>query len=420
MKRLYVQIYLTIVGSLVLVVLTAGLLWHFLAGVPPFGQPFEIAGEVLAEIVPPADAPVSEQQQAIERWARRLNADLALYGRANEPLAAAGRPLPAPRRGSQSGGWLRTPAGFAVSIRLPDGRWLVARLPAQRRPSALVIGLFLGAIALVVALGAFPVVRRLTGRLERLQYGVESLGAGDLRARVKVEGRDEVARLAQSFNHAAGRIESLVDSHKILLAHASHELRTPLARIRLALELIDAAPERKLELQKNIAELDRLVDEILLASRLDATERLDICEQIDLGALAAEECARYDNCCVEGKSVIVQGDPMLLRRMIRNLVENAELHGKPPIEVNVGSQNGQAVLNVSDGGPVIAEEARERLFSAFYRVPGRNGSKGTGLGLALVRQIVRRHAGDVTYNPDRGSCFTVTLPMGAEAMQMRP
>jgi signal transduction histidine kinase len=272
----------------------------------------------------------------------------------------------------------------------------------------------------VVALGAFPVVRRLTGRLERLQYGVESLGAGDLRARVKVEGRDEVARLAQSFNHAAGRIESLVDSHKILLAHASHELRTPLARIRLALELIDAAPERKLELQKNIAELDRLVDEILLASRLDATERLDICEQIDLGALAAEECARYDNCCVEGKSVIVQGDPMLLRRMIRNLVENAELHGKPPIEVSVGSQNGQAVLNVSNGGPVIAEQARERLFSAFYRVPGKNGSKGTGLGLALVRQIARRHAGDVTYNTDRGSCFTVTLPMGAEAMQMRP
>ena len=411
MKRLYVQIYLTIVASLLLVVLTAGLLWHFLAGVPPFGQPFEIAGEVLAELVPAANAPISEQQQAIERWAQRLNADLALYGRANEPLAAAGRPLPAPSRGSQSGGWLRTPAGPAVSIRLPDGRWLVARLPAQRRPSALVIALFLGSIALVVALGALPVVRRLTGRLERLQHGVESLGAGDLRARVKVEGRDEVARLAQSFNYAAGRIESLVDGHKVLLAHASHELRTPLARIRLGLELVDAAPERKRELEKNIAELDQLVDEILLASRLDATERLDVCEQIDLAALAAEDCARYDDCSVEGKAVMVEGDPVLLRRMIRNLVENAKLHGKPPIEVSVGSQNGQAVLNVADLGPVIAEEARERLFSAFYRVPGKGGAKGSGLGLALVRQIARRHAGEVTYNPDRGSCFTVTLPI---------
>src|SRR5262249_44005562 len=88
MRRLYLQIYLTIVGSLVLVVITAGLLWHFMAGVPPFGQPFEIAGEVLAELVPPADAPLAQQQQVIDRWARRLGADLALYGAGNEPIAA--------------------------------------------------------------------------------------------------------------------------------------------------------------------------------------------------------------------------------------------------------------------------------------------------------------------------------------------
>jgi signal transduction histidine kinase len=107
---------------------------------------------------------------------------------------------------------------------------------------------------------------------------------------------------------------------------------------------------------------------------------------------------------------MVRGDPMLIRRMIRNLVENARLHGKPPIEVTIGRQNGQAVLNVSDHGPIIVAEARELLFSTFYRVPGQYGAKGTGLGLALVRQIARRHAGDVTYNPERGSCFTVTLP----------
>jgi two-component system, OmpR family, sensor histidine kinase RstB len=413
MRRLYLQVYLTIVASLVLVVLTAGLLWHFVAGVGPFGPQFEVAGEVIAELVPPANAPPQAQQQAIDRLAERLGADLALFSRTNELLAAAGRPLPAPSGNGRSGGWMRTAAGPVVSIPLPDGRRLVARLPPRQRPSALVLAAFLGAIALVVALGARPVVRRLTGRLERLQRGVESLGAGDLTARVKVEGRDEVARLAQSFNQAAARIESLVNAHKMLLANASHELRTPLARIRLGLELVAAHPERKAELERDIAELDQLVDEILLVSRLDATEQLDIREDVDLAALAAEECARYDDCALEAKPVIVSGDPMLLRRMIRNLIENAKLHGKPPIEVTVAKQDDQAVLNVLDHGPVIAEEARERLFSTFYRIPGGSGTKGTGLGLALVRQIARRHGGDVAYNPERGSSFTVTLPAGA-------
>ncbi len=413
MRRLYLQVYLTIVASLVLVVLTAGLLWHFFAGFGPFGQQFEVAGEVIAELVPAANAPAAAQQQAIDRLAERLGADLALFSRTNEPLAAAGQPLPAPSRDGRTGGWMRTPVGPAVSIPLPDGRRLVARLPPRQRPSALMLAAFLGAIALVVAIGARPVVRRLTGRLERLQRGVESLGAGDLTARVKVEGRDEVARLARSFNQAAARIESLVSAHKMLLANASHELRTPLARIRLGLELVATHPERKVELERDIAELDQLVGGILLVSRLDATEQLDVREDVDLAALAAEECARYDDCSVEAKPVMVRGDPMLLRRMIRNLVENAHLHGKPPIEVTVARQDDRVVLNVLDHGPVIVEDARERLFSAFYRIPGRCGTKGSGLGLALVRQIARRHGGDVAYDPERGSAFIVTLPASA-------
>jgi len=410
MRRLYLQVYFTIVASLVLVVITAGLLWHFSTSFPPFGQQFEVAGEIIAELVPPVEASPQAQQEAIERLAERIGTDLALFSRTNELLASAGQPLPAPGRSGRTGGWLRTAGGPAVAIPLPDGRRLVARIPSRQRPSALMLAAFLGAIALVVALGARPVVRRLTGRLERLQRGVESLGAGDLRARVKVEGRDEVARLAQSFNQAATRIESLVDAHKMLLANASHELRTPLTRIRLGLELAGGSPERRAELEKDIAELDQLVDEILLVSRLDATEQLDIRENVDLTALAAEECARYDDCTVEARPVTVHGDPALLRRMIRNLVSNAQLHGQPPIEVTVDRQDDQAILRVTDHGPVISESARERLFSMFYRIPGRSGPKGSGLGLALVKQIARRHGGDVVYDAARGSCFTVTLP----------
>lgn len=409
MRRLYIQIYLTIVGSLVLVVVTAGVVWHFFAAAIPIEPPVEVAGGLISELVPPASAARDAQQQAIDRLARRLRADLALFGQSDDPVAAAGRPLPPPSR-TRPGSFVRTTLGPAVSIRLPDGRWLVARLPFVPRPSAAMLAAFLGAIALAVALGARPVVRRLTGRLERLQRGVESLGAGDLGARVKVEGRDEVAQLAQSFNQAAARIEKLVAAHKMLLANTSHELRTPLTRIRLGLELVEAEPARKAELARDIAELDQLVDEILLVSRLDATDGLDRAEEIDLAALAAEECARYADCSVHGGSVTVRGDPTLLRRMIRNLLENAKLHGAPPIEVAVERRGDQAALEVSDAGEVIAAPARERLFSPFQRIGGPERPCGTGLGLALVRQIARRHGGDVAYRGESGSCFAVTLP----------
>ena len=100
-------------------------------------------------------------------------------------------------------------------------------------------------LAGAIGIGAYPVVRRLTRRLERLQARVDALGEGDLSARVDVEGTDEVAVLARSFNRAAERVEALVNAQRSTLASASHELRSPLARIRVALELLqgDERPE---------------------------------------------------------------------------------------------------------------------------------------------------------------------------------
>ncbi|MBX6321356.1 MAG: HAMP domain-containing histidine kinase, partial [Rhodospirillaceae bacterium] len=246
------------------------------------------------------------------------------------------------------------------------------------------------------------------------QRGVESLGAGDLSARVEVEGRDEVAALAASFNRAAARIESLVGAHRMLLANASHELRTPLARIRMGVELLKdkADPKRRAQLEQDIAELDELIDEILLASRLDAVASLDTEEEVDLLALAAEECARYDDCAVEGTPVTVRGDPRLLRRLIRNLLDNAQRHGRPPVEARVApaADGATAILTVSDQGPGLAAGRGEDVFAPFHRASGR--THGSGLGLALVRQIARRHGGDAAYVPRAGrpSTFEVTLP----------
>jgi signal transduction histidine kinase len=273
------------------------------------------------------------------------------------------------------------------------------------------------AIVLAFALGAYPIARRLTGRLERLQTGVEQLGEGDLATRVPIEGRDEVAALARSFNRSAERIEELVKSYKLLLANCSHELRTPLARIRLGLERVAADPDDPIrgELTRSVAELDALIDEMLLASRLDALRTLERAEDVDLLALAAEEAAHFDR-SVEGRPVVVHGDPGLLRRMIRNLLANAQRHGGGASRIHVdGDASGTTRLVVEDQGPGVAEADRDKIFEPFYR--GRSAGstlEGSGLGLAIVRQIARAHRGDVAYAPIEGggSRFIVTLPSG--------
>ena len=417
MRRLYLKIYLTILASLLLVVVIAGGIWRFGGGGPPAMQAFEMAGELASGALAPVEAPQVVQQQAITDLARRLKTDLALFDRSGVRIAAAGRPLPLPPRDGE-GGWMHGPGGPAWSFRLPDRRWIVARAPMRHSNPAIGLVLFLGGVVVAVAIGAFPFVRGLTRRLERLQEGVETLGAGNLSARVKVEGKDEVAALAGSFNRAASRIEDLVGANRMLLANASHELRTPLSRIRLGVELFAETKEPKYKeaIARDIAELDSMIGEILLASRLEATAKPQMEETIDLLGLAAEECARYDGCAAEGQAVTVRGERRLLGRLIRNLIENANRHGAPPVRVLVRHDGDRALLEVMDAGAGIPEAERERVFSPFYRLSGDagEGHQGAGLGLALVRQIARLHGGDavVAPRPDSPSCFAVSLPVG--------
>lgn len=285
------------------------------------------------------------------------------------------------------------------------------------RMHALGFVVLLVAIALAVAAGAYPVVRRLTRRLERLQRSVEAWGDGRLATRVAVEGEDEVARLAASFNDAAARIEALVGAQKSLLANASHELRSPLARIRMAAELMaeQAAPAIGAELRRNVAELDQLIDEVLLASRLDAVGvAMQPPEEVDLTGLLAEECARV-GAALQAGAHTAMGDPKLLRRMVRNLLENAVRYGAgSAVEARLAAAgDGTLWLDVCDGGPGVPAAERERVFEPFYRIAGASETAGgVGLGLSLVRQIARRHGGDAHCLPNgaRGCCFRVTLP----------
>jgi signal transduction histidine kinase len=339
---------------------------------------------------------------------------VTLFGPNGAVIAAVGRPLPLPvAAGRRVVAVSRWQSGVVSTIRLTDGRTLVASVPLGIRPRPLAFHAMLALLAAAIGLAALPIVRQLSRRLERLQRGVESLGGGDLGARVAVEGRDEVARLADSFNRAAGQIEQLVGAHRSLLANASHELRTPLARIRLAVEMLkgNADPRMKAGLEQDIAELDQLIDEILLTSSLEAVRLPGPGEEIDLLALAAEECSRYDEVMLEGAPLRMHGDPRLLRRLLRNLLENARRHGAPPTQVRVAHEGAVGVLTVWDGGPGPSPAERERIFTPFYRRSGNHDSTGTGLGLALVRQIARRHGGEASCVPmaDGRSSFVVTF-----------
>lgn len=444
MKSLYLRVWLTVVAVLALFALGSG--WMFQRQIERERVRFEsIAsertaawGDLIQRSLPGPEAPAAEQAHALLEWAERLRMPLALDDAQGRRIASS--PLFAEREAER-------PPPRRIAVRLDDGRtlWLLRRArpprpggPPDGAPPAhgarapwfapppwaqgTGVLLVLALLFVAVAAGAYPVVRRLTRRLEALKHGVEQFGAGALGQRVDDSGRDEVAAVAASFNRAAERIEALVRSNQSLLANASHELRSPLARLKMALAMLDGADgERrehlKREIDTDIAELDALVEEVLLASRLDARS-LDVArEPVDLRALALEEAARTGADVDDGApACTVRGDERLLRRALRNLLENARRYGGGDATVTWREHGNAVEVAVSDRGPGVPEAYRERIFEPFFRLPGHAEREGgVGLGLSLVRQIAQAHGGSVRCEPRAGggSTFVLSLPTGA-------
>jgi signal transduction histidine kinase len=411
MRRLYVQIYLAFVASLVLLGVLVSVTWFWLT--PSDGTSLDAVSALAEPHMPAAGASEEEVSTVLGDLSKKLRLSLALFDAEGRRLGSAGTaPLPAPERSWTSSRFVRSRGrGITVALKLSDGRWLVARHRQTAHAYAALASILLSAVA--VAAGAYPLVRRLTSRLERLQARVDALGEGQLGSRVAVEGKDEVARLASSFNRAAERIERLVEAQRALLAGASHELRSPLTRIRMAVELMGekAPPELKARIEQDIADLDALIGELILASKIDTRTRMASEERVDLLALAAEEASKYD-AQLTGAPVEIPGDRVLLRHLLRNLLENARRHApSSPIEVTVAPDaNGGARIQVLDRGGGVAEEDRERIFEPFFSLPGAR-DKGVGLGLSLVRRIAHHHGGEARClaRPGGGSLFEVEL-----------
>ncbi|ARU06472.1 two-component sensor histidine kinase [Comamonas serinivorans] len=400
-SRLYLRIWLAVVVAVALLALLAGWAWR--------------AAEDARR-----DTTVAAAREMIV-----LNADGEVLGTGQM------RPIRDGRRNPDAGQdfSLQLPGQPGYVLRMPPREHRPIGPPWARGPYATSGYLWLLAVvALAVGLGVYPLVRRLTSRLEGLHRGVTEWGTGNLRARVPVHGHDEVADLAQRFNSAADHIEALMDAQKSLLANASHELRSPLARIRLAIELMDhnPSPATRSEIKRNIAELDQLVDEILLASRLDARQvDLGTIESVDMLGLVAEEAA------MTGAELQLDGEPercqvngvaKLLRRMVRNLLENAKRYGavspEAPVTVTLLTRGQTLTIQVADHGPGVPSALRERIFEPFFRTPGASETAGgVGLGLALVKSIAERHGGAVRCEARSdgatGAVFVLELPAGA-------
>lgn len=407
MGRLYKQLYLTIFAGIVLIVIAVAGLLKITGGRFEPHQILERAAALDARGVFSNNSDPDARRAFLEDIHALTGDPVALYGPGHELIDVVGAPEESDGRSNAQSTVHPKPV---LAIRLSSGGWIEARASVLR-PMLFRFGQ-LAIFALLIGACCYPVVRYLTRRLERLQQSVESLGSGDFSARVKVEGNDEVARLAESFNKSAEQIEGLVGAHKLLLANVSHEIRTPLARLRLTVELLRdvADPKRRSDLEKDIAEIDALMEQILLSSRLDVVKQLDVHEEVDLLALAAEEGARFSDTEVTGDAITIRGDSSLLRRMVRNLIENAQHHGIPPVEISVRRIADGATISVSDRGGGVQPEEQERVFAPFYRPRGAR-SRGSGLGLALVRQIARQHGGDAVWGGAelRPSTICVTL-----------
>lgn len=409
-NSLFLKVYLTLLASLAVVALVSAVFVRL--GDDEQQSGWRDRRDLFVTAILPANQSAAELQATLRRLSESFDADLALFDPEGRLIARAGEVFDAGFGDDGERRWKEfRKKRHVMMMRLADGRALAVRMdrpfwPPGRNPLA-----YLAAIAAAIGLAAYPVVRHLTRRLERLRKGVDAWGEGALVTRVADDGRDEVAAVARSFNKAAARIEELIAAHRTLLANASHELRSPLARLRMAIDLFEQKPDdaTRTEIVRNLGEIDELVDEILLASRLEHGESGNRSEPVDLLALVTEEGSRH-RLKVTGVPAIVAGEPRLLTRLVRNLMQNAVRHGAPPVTVEVARAGDLVRLSVEDRGEGIPENESGRVFEPFYRPRGRSETGGGwGLGLSLVRQIAERHGATVRYEraPGGGARFIV-------------
>jgi signal transduction histidine kinase len=279
----------------------------------------------------------------------------------------------------------------------------------------------------LLAVVVWFVVGRTLRPVERIRAEVAAIGMADLGRRVPVPaGHDEIARLAVTMNDMLDRLERSARRQRQFVADAAHELRTPLARMRAELEVdhrqpstADAGATRQSQLEE-VTALQRLTDDLLTLARNDDGGGPAVrVTRVDLDDLVLEELRALDPTLValdhrRVSAAQVPGDRDDLRRIVRNVLDNASRHARTTVAVQLAEGGDHATLVVDDDGPGIPVERRKDVFERFARLDDARatGAGGSGLGLAIVHELVVAHGGrvDVGTSPLGGARFTVTLP----------
>lgn len=222
-----------------------------------------------------------------------------------------------------------------------------SRLVPKKPALSAALNLFTGTLLLLMIMAGalWWIARSMTWRINHMSQQMSQLGDGDFTVRVNSRGNDEIALLARGFNQAAQKIEHLIDANNLLLAHASHELRTPITRIRLQIEMMDMLAgsmpkdtkakfdKRAQAINRDLSGLNDLVESILLVSRLDAGHAMQQVERVDFYDLVNQERQHYPEATLIGEHIVIDGQPPMLTHLIRNLLNNAMLHGVPPVTI---------------------------------------------------------------------------------------
>jgi signal transduction histidine kinase len=431
-RRLFWKIYFH--GLLLLLVAGAGVSVLALRAGPEsihHGKLEGLSKVLAAELAPRLDDP-SGLAAMLSRVQGALGTSLAVYRPDGTLLGRAGTRPPDALRPREAGSvgeraFFRKGRSQVLAVRLPDGAYLLVARPHPKP------GRFLFAVAAVLlaaALLSYPVARAISVPLERLTATSRRLAQGDLSARSGIRREDEVGTLAGALDDMASRLEERIRNEREILANVSHELRTPLARLRVALELCEeegdlaAVKDHLAGIAEDVAELERLVADVLAATRLDlaASEGKGFPlnrAPVRLAELAAEASVRFGRNHPEHELRLavsedlpeVVADRALLGRVLDNLLENSARYSDPgaPVELRARAEAGAVTVEVADRGIGVAEEDLPRLFEPFFRTDRSRSRQagGTGLGLTLCKRVVEAHGGTIWAEPNPGGGLVV-------------